>query len=194
MSDLSSVLDDGNTMGTAAPIFAGFGPRLGAALLDFIVQLPLFGASMYFSFVAPNLAIWGFVIFLSILYKPGFEAYAGATPGKMLLKLKVVGKGGVAITPAQAFLRYLPWLLAVLLSTYVTYTMFSIDGFMEADGFTGRSMVIAQNQLANPSFLQSMSSYLGFIPLISALFMLGNDRKQAAHDMMAETFVIKTNA
>lgn len=193
----SDILDDSALGGAEyTPRFANFGPRLGAALLDFICVLPIIGASTYFTIFAPSLMGVLAVGVLSMLYKPGFEKIYGATPGKMMLKLKVVAKEGEPITWGQAIMRYTPWLIGAVFSLYVTSLVFQIPGLEDVDGFMEYSQLIAEYQAEGgmSSTLSVLQSLLGFLPLVSALFMLGNARRQAAHDTLAETYVIHTQA
>lgn len=193
----SDIIDDNAIGGTEyTPRFANFGPRFGAALLDFICLIPIIGASTYFTMFSPNLNGVLAVGVLSMLYKPVFEKLYGATPGKMLLKLKVVGKEGVALTWGQAFMRYIPWFIGAVFSLYMSSLIFDIPGLEDVDGFVEYSQLVAEYQAEGgmSSTLTILQSVLGFLPLVSALFMLGNARHQAAHDTLAETYVIHTQA
>lgn len=191
----SDTLDD-NLLGGQeyTPRFANFGPRLGAALLDFLFTLPLVGASVYFTMFSPNFNGILAVTLLSVLYKPGLEKTMGATLGKMVLKLKVVAKEGKPITWAQAWMRYLPWLVAVVFNLYFSYQFFQIPGIEDVDGFIEYGQVVAEYQIENgvSPVVQILQSVIGFLPLISALVMLGNNRRQSGHDIVAETYVIHT--
>lgn len=173
--------------------FVGFGPRLGAALLDFLFVLPILGASVYLTSVSPNLEGWLAITVLSLLYKPGCEKIFGATPGKMVLKLKVIGKEGAALSWGQAIMRYLPWLVGAAFAMYVQYMAFQIPGYYEAEGFMELSELMADYQAENGgATMQIVQVITGFLPLISAFFLFGNKQKQAAHDILAETYVIST--
>lgn len=191
----SDILDDSALGGAEyTPRFANFGPRLGAALLDFICVLPLVGANVYFTMFAPSLNGVLAVGLLSMLYKPGFEKLYGATPGKMMLKLKVVGKEGAPLSWSQAIMRYIPWLIGAVFGLYMTSLIFQIPGMEDVDGFVEYGQLIAEYQADGgmSPMMSVLQSVLGFLPLVSALFILGNDRRQAVHDTLAETYVIHT--
>jgi len=81
--------------------------RLGAALLDALITLPIFGAVFYVTAISPNPNLYFGLVALSLLYKPGFEKVLGGTPAKLILKQKVVGKEGVPLTWGQAISRHL---------------------------------------------------------------------------------------
>jgi uncharacterized RDD family membrane protein YckC len=191
----SDTLDD-NMLGGQdyTPRFANFGPRLGAAFLDFLFTLPLVGASVYFTMFAPSLNGVLAVTLLSVLYKPVLEKTLGATLGKMVLKLKVVAKEGASISWPQAWMRYLPWLIVVGFNTYFTFQIFQATGMEDVTGFTEYTQFIAEYQMESgvSPVIQILQSVIGLLPLISALVMLGNNRRQSGHDIVAETYVIHT--
>jgi uncharacterized RDD family membrane protein YckC len=191
----NDTLDD-NLLGGQdyTPRFANFGPRLGAALLDFLFTLPLIGASFYVTALSPNFNGFLVVMLLSMLYKPVLEKTMGATLGKMVLKLKVVAKEGAPISWAQALMRYLPWLLSVAVTFYFTYLVFQISGYTDIDGFTEYTKFMKDYQIENgaPPGNLMVQILIGLVPFFSALVMLGNNRRQAGHDIVAETYVIHT--
>lgn len=179
----------------AAPVtFVGFGPRLGAAVLDFLITIPLMLATTYFTLLAPSWEGFVAVVILAYLYKPVFESTTRATPGKMILKLRVVRAGDEKITFLQAFLRSIPWLIVTAVNLYFNYEIFSIPGYTEAEGWRQSMQIVAEYQMEKQqggfSIASIIPSVVGLLPLISALVMLGNPRKQAAHDILAETFVV----
>lgn len=177
----------------AAPTFVGFGPRLGAALLDVLIMLPITGTAMYFTMMSPNMNLYFALFFLSILYKPVCEKILGGTPGKLILKQKVVGKEGVALSWGQAVMRYLPWLVGAAFNAYMQYNVFGIPGMEDAGGFVEYTQMVQEYQLENGGIIMSIvQSLVGFLPLISAFFIFGNKQKQAAHDILAETYVVST--
>ncbi|MCX8210517.1 MAG: RDD family protein [Lewinella sp.] len=177
----------------AAPTFVGFGPRLGAALLDILFTAPLWGGAVFFTVFSPSIEGWLAVVLLSILYKPVCEKILGGTPGKLVLKMKVIGKEGMPLSWGQAIMRYLPWLVGAIFNIYITYNVFQIPGIDQADGFMEYTQMVQEYQLDNGGAIMSVvQSLIGFIPLISAFFIFGNKQKQAAHDILAETYVVST--
>lgn len=188
---LVDTLDYDATLSEAPVRFANFGVRLGAAVIDFLVLIPLVGANLYFFMVAPNFTLLAGISILSMLYKPLLEGSMGATLGKKAVKIKVVGKENVPLTMAQAFMRAAPWIFAGVLNLYFSYLAFQIPGLEDAEGFTEVSLLIAEQQLENGSSTTTIVQQLvGWLPLVSALVMLGNKRRQAAHDMLAESYVV----
>lgn len=184
-------LDEDFTMVETGPRFASFGYRLGAALIDILVTLPLSGGFLYFMMFEPNWQAYVGLTLLAATYKPLMEGFFGATVGKMILKIKVVQQGGEMINWSQAFIRYVPWIIASAISLWATQeTILFLEDY-GVNGFLEYGEAMAEFQQENGFSMKSIvSSIAGWLPLISALFLLGNDRKQAAHDMLAETFVV----
>ena len=165
--------------------------RLGAAVLDALCTLPIAGGIFYFMMFAPNWQGYVGVTLLAALYKPLMEGAFGATLGKMILKLKVVQKGGDSINWSQAFIRYVPWVLSTAISLWAMNETILYLEDAEVSGFMDYSLAMASYQEEYGFSMKSIvSSVAGWLPLISALFLLGNERKQAAHDMLAETYVV----
>jgi uncharacterized RDD family membrane protein YckC len=191
----SDTLDDNMLGGQEyTPRFANFGPRLGAWFLDVLFTLPIVGAGVYFTMISPN---WNGVLavsILSLLYKPVMEKVFSATLGKMVLKLKVVAKEGLPISWGQALMRYIPWVIVFAFNMYFSYQFFQAPGFEDVSGFTEYMQFGQEYQLENgvSPVIQILQSVIGLLPLISALIMLGNARRQSGHDIVAETYVIHT--
>jgi len=174
--------------------YANFGPRLLAAFLDFLFTLPLFFAAFYYGNMHPNFNLYVVIMLVSACYKFGMEKLFGATLGKLVTKLRVVDADGGAISWSQALMRYLPWMLGLVVSIYFVYVMFQVPGYTDIDGFTEYGKFIQEYQKNNDTSMTSLLQILSvFLPLVSALLMLGNKKRQAAHDTLAETFVIHTN-
>lgn len=90
-------------------------------------------------------------------------------------------------------MRYLPWALGLLAGVYLAYEMFQVPGYTDIEGFTDYGLFMKDYQRNNDTTLNSVVQGVSFfLPLISALIMLGNKKRQAAHDTLAETFVIHT--
>lgn len=168
----------------APPRYAGFGSRVGAALVDFLVLAPLVYLNFYNFTTIKSLSLALLLILLTSLYKPVLEYLYGATVGKMVVSIKVVDYQYQPITADQALLRYLPWLIGNVISVFSTTHVFQLEGFEEATDFTTFSL------LAATSIYEKWSQFAGWIVIISALGMLFNQYKQAVHDQIARTYCI----
>ena len=185
---------DGAAIDRTEPVYANFGPRLGAAAIDWLVMLPLTGASVYFTALAPNFSGYAFIFLLTLLYGPLMDSLSGGTVGKKALKQRVVTEEGSNITITQGFLRAAPWIIGGLIALYANYQVFQIPGLEDTDGWMEYSMLVAEYQSENGGFLASILPQLAWVlPLVSTLFLLSNPRRQAAHDILAETFVVKVD-
>jgi uncharacterized RDD family membrane protein YckC len=93
---------------------AGLGIRLAAAAIDFVLMaLPVLAGVVYYTLANggnKNIAGWVLMILVVILWKK-----YGATPGKMILGLKVVSNDLQPLTYGQAFGRYFSYALSSLL-------------------------------------------------------------------------------
>lgn len=160
----------------------GFWRRVGAALIDtLVIMIPwapiaiaggildIWATDFEALSANPELArmpLWtaiaGFV--LVALYKVGFEASPmRATPGKLVLGLRVIGKAGNRLSPAAGFIRSWPWWTA------------SLAAIIDTMARTG----------------QAMSWFIAFASAISFLTVAFTAHKQGFHDIMAKAFVVK---
>lgn len=123
---MSEVLDSPKAEFPATPV--GFFPRLMATLLDTMFVLLLIGAiTLFFSSVVFKDEVVGShdvllrygwlraLDFVPIILVLTFWIKWGATPGKMLFKIKVVdSKTGGKISLVQAILRYLGYFVSTV--------------------------------------------------------------------------------
>ena len=91
-------------------------------------------------------------------------------------------------------MRYLPWLIGAIFNLYMASLLFALPAMEDVSGFMEYSLAVAEAQADGEisTTLSLVQSLLGFVPIISALFMLGNNRRQSGHDILAETYVIHT--
>ena len=111
----------GHQMGGAAggAVAAAFGVRFVAWLIDFVILLVI-GA-----FAAAVIDLWFLGILIGATYTIGFWTAAAATPGKMLMKLKVVDENGEPVQIDKALLRYVGyWVSGIIL--FIGYLMIAL--------------------------------------------------------------------
>lgn len=102
-----------------------------------------------------------------LLYKVGFEASGlQATPGKMVMGLRVTDRDGEALSVGAAVLRTWPW--------------WAPSAFMVLDGLLGT--------------MGTLYNGIGLAGLISCIIVAFTPRKQGVHDMMAGALVVKKEA
>lgn len=157
----------------------GFGRRLGAALIDIVFTTMIYTITMFADGAMEQLMKIGnplehmmeismimaetatIATILSILYY-STEVLFGATPGKMLLRIKIANANRTEATFGMLFTRYIIKHLAYFLNILgISVSLF---------------------------WLQGLSSTVTFIIYIGFLFTLSM-RRQAFHDMLAGTAV-----
>ncbi len=152
----------------------GFFPRLLAAILDMIILMILVyivnmltgsqlstDPSQMFGGDGPAIPLSGIVI--ALLYT-SLEIWMAATPGKMILKLKIKNVKGKNGTSSVLFIRWIFKQSAQILSLLFVLT-----------------------HIQPIWYLQSL---LGIVIFVGCFFTLGKN-KQALHDMLAKTAVYK---
>ncbi len=169
---------------TAEPVWAGFWIRLGAAVIDGLIFLPLMALSFYNLMSIKEFSIQIGISLVMMIYKPFFEAQYGATLGKMVVKIKVVNSSFGAINMQQAITRYWPWLISSVISLFGTYLVFQESGFASADSFLEIGALRQQTSL---QFINYISSIL-FIAL--GISIAVNTKKRGIHDLTAGTYCI----
>lgn len=173
--------------------YAGFWPRFAALLLDLLVMSPLF-----------ILVWWGnehFRLFDVYYFLPGtlfglwYGVYLvrrfGGTPGKRLMKLRIVKVGGESVTYREALLRYLPeWVMGIGTSLAGIVAVLSLTDaqYFAATTFIERSQVVAE---AMPSWNGPVTIALNIWVWGEFLVMLTNKKRRAIHDFIAGTVVVK---
>lgn len=164
--------------------YAGFGIRLGAALIDLLVILPVIGLSIYNVLQLKLLSLGLLIIVLMAAYKPALEYAYGATLGKMAVKIEVIGQGQRQLSFAQAILRYLPWLVGTIISMVALVEIHAMPDFATTTNYLAYSMMVQESRWT------VFNQFVGWLPVLSALVILFDKQKQAAHDMLAETFCV----
>jgi len=175
-------------------IYAGFGARLGAGLLDLLFVLPVVVLTMYLNSQGKDFYLYTF--FPNLLFITWYDIYLpkryGGTAGKLALGLKIIRTDGQSIQWREAILRH-----SVLLALAVINVGVMIFCVLKADEETF-SVLSWQKQ----------SAYLiSFAPLYFQLarwgsqiwfwsefiVLLTNRKKRAIHDFIAGTLVVKDN-
>lgn len=181
------------TYSSPSDIYGGFWIRFGSLWLDFLILLPamaliqlLNGISkpMYYGLLVPNFIM---VLFLNIYCVKRW----GGTPGKLILGLKIVKDNGEDVNWESAILRHLVMLVIMVFGTCVTVISISQipDETYSRLGFIERSVTISQ---VNP-IMFSVYTWLSNIWIYSEfIVLLTNRKRQAIHDYMAGTVVIKS--
>ena len=168
-----------------------FGERLGAYLLEGIIMLPATLAvfisiglnPVYNYFLIP---ITQGITFLYFVYLP---VKYGATPGKLILGLRILKLDGTSIGYRESFLKYLPMFiysgLSALLVVYEVYRA-NPDEYLNLNWF--------EQQKYLQSFTQPINSVLVFLIMaysfINLLVFLLKDGNRSISDYLANVVVV----
>lgn len=171
--------------------YSTFWSRVGAALLDVVFLMPLYGLDFligghprfYLYMVVPTALITLFYyVFLVTRY--------GATPGKKLVGLRIAMLDGSAVTAKAAFLRYGMWWLFALLSSF---SMITAASTLPAEAFEGVSYMARSAALtaAQPGWASGIMWAMQLFFWGSIITMLINKKRRTLHDMIAGTVVVR---
>jgi len=98
------------------PNHAGFGTRFVAYLIDVIIIdfVSLFLAFLFFYYEEAFYAMGTISVIIGMPYFIYFFGTTGQTPGKQLMKIKVVTVGGSPLTYGVGFMRWIGYLVSGL--------------------------------------------------------------------------------
>ncbi len=185
-NQLDDILDE--PYAGATPIdrveMASFWSRVGASLLDILILLPLIGLNVYNLYSMKSLPVALIILLLTILYKPLMEWEYGATLGKMIVKLKVVGEDLNPISLGTAFMRYSIYGLAQIPGIMTTIWLYNQEEYYRADGF----MEVGLIQQAAP--YQWLTWLTGLLVLVAIIWFFVSKRQQTLYDVLAKTYVV----
>ena len=167
---------------------AGLLPRLGAYLADQFVLIPLTYGTYYFLVQYQSMVMVGVVWLLQFAYKPLCENQFGRTPGKALLRLRVVDRGTNTYPGLnQSFVRYLPFAVANFVALFVLSRMMAAPGFEEIATVWDYTRFLADSPLRENTLIGIFNS----LPVFSGVWLIMDPWNRALHDRWAQTFVVK---
>ncbi|WP_313640265.1 RDD family protein [Paenibacillus sp.] len=165
--------------------FIGFWRRVLATILDLIVIL-IPAVIVYWIFNSLAISLHSEIpIILEYIFFVVFDIFMivrfGGTPGKLILKIKIINQQGNYPTLKEALVRNIFRIISLVISMVIGVSLYD---------FTVISTYFALwAPLAN-----DLSKILGSIMLVDYLFVALNPRKRALHDMMAGTYVVDKSA
>jgi uncharacterized RDD family membrane protein YckC len=171
--------------------YAGFWPRFGAALIDFIVLVPLIALSFWTISASRTTALLLElpIAFAAAFYNIYFIGRWGQTIGKMVLKIRVVRLDGAEAGVRRAFYRHAVDLaLSVMISALNIYAFLSVTdhefGLLVVDE---RLNLVDEKTGASTAVIGWLYSAWGISELVVLLL---NEKRRALHDYIAGTVVI----
>jgi len=173
--------------------YAGFWRRFGAFWIDFIVLTPLMVAGYYglqhsrlfhIYWLIPG-AVFGLWFHVYLVWR------YGGTPGKLLLRTKIVMVDGSPITQGAALVRYsVLFALSLLNSIALCYASLNIsDEQYLAASATQRHLALVA---LSPSWHKPVDIALQIWIWSEFMTVLFNEKRRGVHDLMAKTVVIRT--
>lgn len=182
-----------NFPGINGDVYAGFFLRLGALLLDGIILLPYMALTIYIQGL--SIAANYYVLLPMLLFSLWFNVYLvkryGGTPGKLIMKIKIIQKDGTDISWQAAALRFAGTLILSLLgfwATILSLNMIDNDTFVSLGFFKRMTFMQELNPLPYKVQMWSQNSWY----LAGLIVLLSNKRKRAIHDFIAGTVVIQS--
>ncbi|WP_310831714.1 RDD family protein [Paenibacillus pedocola] len=165
--------------------YVGFWQRVLISLLDFLIlAIPAYflnrwavsAAEQYHS----GIPLWIQWVLLT-LFNIFMVVRYGGTPGRLVLRTRIVNERGEYPTVKQAFIRYTFYLINSLLGVIVTAGDGSVSG---VDNYYSNwvPLCIALVQIVS------------LVILIDCLIIVFSRRNRAFHDVMADTYVVKKAA
>jgi len=156
-------------------VYFGFWKRILMRVIDFgillIPYLILYRLAVILSTninsLVPYIVLW----IISCSFYVVTVYLFGGTPGKLLMKGKIVDREGNKLTISKSILRC---------ALYISYGLAMIFAFNDE---------ILNNSTESP--FQFVARIVGFIAFISDIFVIFNKRKKALHDYLAGSVVIK---
>ena len=179
------------TQGSDQLQYAGFWPRLGALLLDFLVTLPLsvlvfWGSERYRLFdlyyLIPGTL---FGLFYGVYLVQRF----GGTPGKLVVGVRIRKVGGEPVGYREAFLRYLPeFILGLLMSIALSKSVLQMsDAEYHSLSFVDRAKRMVE---LTPSWYKPLQIAQNVWVWGELIVLLTNRKRRALHDFIAGTVVV----
>jgi uncharacterized RDD family membrane protein YckC len=186
---MNDVMRDEDSIFPEADIrYSTFWDRFGASLLDGFLML---GATMpltYFNITnwkIPSLYI--LIGLFSVLYKPFLEYRYGATWGKMIVGLRVVGHGFGKITLREELRRVSFYLVPSLLQHGLTTVSYYSAAFRSSNNYQEFNSYIIN---ANPSILW-LNGIVFVLLIVDTITFFSTSPNRALHDIYAGTYVIQ---
>ncbi|MGE7615288.1 RDD family protein [Paenibacillus sp. NPDC101420] len=165
--------------------FIGFWKRVLATILDLLIIL-IPAVIVYWIFNSLAVSLHSEIpIILEYIFFVVFDVFMivrfGGTPGKLVLKMKIVNQQGNIPTLKEALIRNIFRIISTIFSMIVGVSLYDLT-------------VISTTLNLWAPLATDLSKILGLIMLVDYLFVAFTPRKRALHDMMAGNYVVDKSA
>ena len=175
--------------------YAGFWQRFGAYWIDIFCMLPIMGIGLWGAEQTRLFQAYYLVpgIIVGLLFHVYLVKTYGGTPGKLLLKIKIVQVDGAQVAYKHAFLRYaILFILSISSSIAMLIVVLNMsDELYFSMGFQDRAMYMQANM---PRWYGPLSIAMNVWIWSEFFIMLTNKRRRALHDFIAGTVVVKSSS
>jgi uncharacterized RDD family membrane protein YckC len=173
--------------------YGGFWRRVGAMFLDGLISLPLGILLFYLLSITPRAYLYYALpsMLFSVFYFVYLVTRYGGTPGKRIIGMRITMTDGSPVTTKAAVLRYSPFFILQALSmlAMILATSGPMEGY-DSMNFFEKMQVMQRDAPAWNGILTGIT-YLWWIG--TAITLVANRRKRAAHDFIAGTVVLRTD-
>ncbi len=163
---------------------AGFWIRVGAAIIDGLVFIPIVILSFWNIFTLKSTFLLITMSLLGLIYKPFMESSFGATLGKMSCGIKVIDDNCSKLSLLRAYIRFLPAFVSSAITLASQLILFSSPQFESV------TSLVELGQAQQKGLLDMCGSLVGLFIIIDCIFVAFTFRKRALHDMLAESFCV----
>lgn len=173
-------------------IYAGFWRRFGAFWLDFVITAPVSSGVLYINNLGRLNSIYTVIPLYAFffMYQIYFVKLWGATPGKIITKIKIIRNDGIPVNWSEAILRHIiTFVLGIIGAIALTIPLVNMtDTEFASMGLKERALLIVQLAPFWHKIVHWANGIWGWSEFIVLLL---NKRKRALHDYVAGTVVIK---
>ena len=172
-------------------VYAGFGKRLIAAVLDMFIWMPVLFIYHYFQGINIPIAISAIILNASFfsIYSIYFNLHYGGSLGKLAVGIRITKPNGTKIGIKEAFLRS-----SVDIIYGVFFTIFQIYAINQLDSNTYLIAISIERMRMitplYPDYHRHMNLFYDIWYWSEIIVILFNKRNRALHDLIAGTVVI----
>ncbi|UUZ47526.1 RDD family protein [Massilia sp. B-10] len=171
----------------------GLWPRIAASLIDFLIVLPLVVLEFYLDAHTRWSALYTLLPYelLTLFLYVFMVGKWGASPGKMLMGMRIEMMDGTRATWKASMLRYVVyWVLGLMISAADIVAAFAIsDDAYQALSETQQLDALAQHA---PWWGNAALIAISIWAFSCLVMLLANKRRRTLYDVQAGTIVVRT--